>query len=249
MLTSREEVRSNEVMTENAKILVVDDESNILDVVELYLLREGYRVIRAADGATALRLYAEQKPDLVVLDVMLPQVNGLEMLNRLRQQADQTPVIMLTAKGQEDDKLAGLEGGADDYMTKPFSPRELVARVKIALRRSQESKRAVPGVGPGDEITTGEGLQINRVARSVHLKGQSVELTAKEFDLLWFLASHPGQVFTREQLLDKVWDYTFFGEMSTVTVHIRRLREKVETDPMRPRHVKTVWGVGYKFEA
>ncbi len=236
-------------MTENQKILVVDDESNILDVLELYLLREGFKVIRAADGATALKLYSENKPDLVILDVMLPQINGFQVLEELRRQASLIPVIMLTAKGQEDDKLAGLEGGADDYMTKPFSPRELVARVKIALRRSQEGKRGGGNLEPGDQLIVGEGLQINRAARSVHIKGQPVELTAKEFDLLWFLASHPGQVFTREQLLDKVWDYTFFGEMSTVTVHIRRLREKFEADPMRPRHIKTVWGVGYKFEA
>lgn len=231
------------------KILVVDDESNILDVVELYLLREGYKVLRAADGATALSLYAEQKPDLVLLDIMLPQIDGMEVLRRLRAQGPQAaPVILLTAKSQEEDKLSGLETGADDYITKPFSPRELVARVKVALRRLQETP-ARPGVASiSEEVLTLEGLRINKTARTAELNGEPVELTAKEFDLLWFLASNPGQVFTREQLLDKVWDYTFFGEMSTVTVHIRRLREKVETDPMRPRHIKTVWGVGYKFE-
>ncbi len=253
MLTTGDNIRLNENMTEAAKILVVDDDSNILDVVELYLLREGYKVIRAADGATALTLYTEHKPDLVVLDVMLPQLQGLEVLSRIRAQANRpggrnTPVILLSAKSQEDDKLAGLEVGADDYITKPFSPREMVARVKVALRRVQESGRGANNVGSNDEILTIEGLYINKTSRSVQVQSKPAELTAKEFDLLWFLASYPGQVFTREQLLDKVWDYTFFGEMSTVTVHIRRLREKIEADPMRPRHIKTVWGVGYKFE-
>ncbi|HEX2912647.1 MAG TPA: response regulator transcription factor [Chloroflexia bacterium] len=252
MLVIDDPVKQNKEM-ENPRILVVDDESNILDVLELYLLREGYKVERASDGNSALKLYHEHKPDLVILDVMLPQVGGMEVLRQIRAQASRpgsriVPVIMLTAKTQEDDKLAGLEGGADDYITKPFSPRELVARVKVALRRVQEAGRVTNVLSPGDEIMTGEGLYINRIARSVQLKDQPVELTAKEFDLLWFLASNPGQVFTREQLLDKVWDYTFFGEMSTVTVHVRRLREKVEIDPVRPRHIKTVWGVGYKFE-
>lgn len=251
MLTYKKETEPNSHMpdqTKPAKILVVDDESNILDVVELYLLREGYKVLRAADGPTALSIYADQKPDLVILDVMLPQIDGLEVLKRLRAQGPMAaPVIMLTAKSQEEDKLTGLEGGADDYITKPFSPRELVARVKVALRRLQETP-ARPGSSSSEEVLTLEGLRINKSARTIELEGKPVELTAKEFDLLWFLASNPGQVFTREQLLDKVWDYTFFGEMSTVTVHIRRLREKVETDPMRPRHIKTVWGVGYKFE-
>jgi two-component system response regulator ResD len=253
MLAVKDTIKHNDDMVDNSKILVVDDDSNILDVVELYLLREGFKVVRAADGATALALYAEHKPDLVVLDVMLPQVEGLDVLRRIRAQAARpggkiTPVILLTAKSQEDDKLAGLEYGADDYITKPFSPREMVARVKVALRRVQESARGAANPGSSDEILTIEGLYINKTARSVQLQDKPVELTAKEFDLLWFLASNPGQVFTREQLLDKVWDYTFFGEMSTVTVHIRRLREKVEVDPMRPRHIKTVWGVGYKFE-
>lgn len=239
---------------ENPKILVVDDESNILDVLELYLLREGYKVVRASDGTNALKLFEQHKPDLVVLDVMLPQLDGLQVLKRIRAQAAQpgaknVPVIMLTAKGQEEDKLVGLEGGADDYVTKPFSPRELVARVKVALRRVQEINRVAAAQAiPGEEILTEGGLYINKTARSVKLNDKMVDLTAKEFDLLWFLATNPGQVFTREQLLDKVWDYSFFGEMSTVTVHVRRLREKVESDPMRPRHIKTVWGVGYKFE-
>ncbi len=253
MLAVNNEISHNKDMTEQgktAKILVVDDESNILDVIELYLLREGFKVLRAADGQTALSLYAEHKPDLVILDVMLPQLDGFEVLKRLRAQGTTAaPVIMLTAKSQEEDKLTGLEGGADDYITKPFSPREMVARVKIALRRAQETNATRPAAATNqEEILTLGGLWINKNSRSVTLESKSVELTAKEFDLLWFLASNPGQVFTREQLLDKVWDYSFFGEMSTVTVHVRRLREKVEIDPMRPRHIKTVWGVGYKFE-
>ncbi len=248
MVALEQAIPHNEFMTEGARILVVDDESNILDVLELYLLREGFRVTRAADGQAALQLYTAELPDLVILDLMLPRVEGLKVLQHIRQQTALVPVILLTAKGQEDDKLAGFAGGADDYVTKPFSPRELVARVKVALRRSQETQKGNGRSASKDEVITLEGLYVNRTARRVELKGVAVELTAKEFDLLWFLANNPGQVFSREQLLDKVWDYSFFGEMSTVTVHIRRLREKVEVDPMRPRHVKTVWGVGYKFE-
>ncbi len=235
------------------KILVADDESNILDVVELYLLREGFKVIRATDGTTALALYTAEKPDLVLLDVMLPKMDGMEVLRRLRAQPELTvPIILLTSKSQEEDKLTGLESGADDYITKPFSPRELVARVKVALRRVQEQQSRTPsGTGrlnkDNEEVLNVEGLHVSKTSRLVEVVGKPVELTAKEFDLLWFLASNPNQVFTRDQLLDKVWDYSYFGEMSTVTVHIRRLREKIEADPMRPRYIKTVWGVGYKF--
>lgn len=232
-------------------ILVVDDENNILDVVELYLLREGFKVMRAADGRTGLELYTEHKPDLVVLDRMLPKMDGLEVCRRIRTQSGQlTPIIMLTAKSQEEDKLTGLDGGADDYITKPFSPREFVARVKVALRRVQHGGGwNGAATGAGEETLSLPGLRINRAARVVEVEGKPVELTAKEFDLLWFFASSPGQVFTREQLLDKVWHYSYYGEMSTVTVHIRRLREKIEQDPVRPRYIKTVWGVGYKFES
>jgi two-component system, OmpR family, response regulator VicR len=248
------ENKAEDDMSDAPKILVVDDESNILDVVELYLLREGFRVVRAADGVTALDLFTQQTPDVVVLDIMLPQMDGLEVLQRIRQRANRpTPVILLTAKGQEEDKLAGLDGGADDYLTKPFSPRELVARVKVALRRMQEAQKvstSQPLAPQGqEEALRFEDLYINKTARQVRAYNRPVELTAKEFDLLWFLASNAGQVFSREQLLDKVWDYSFFGEMSTVTVHVRRLREKIEADPMRPRFIKTVWGVGYKFES
>jgi DNA-binding response OmpR family regulator len=223
-----------------ARILVVDDEPNIRDVVVQYLQREGYDTLAAGDGEEAVALAVDA--DLVVLDLMLPKLDGLEVCRQIRGQRD-VPIIMLTAKSEETDKLVGLGMGADDYLTKPFSPRELVARVQAVLRRSQKSPRQ-----PGDIVQVG-GIRINPQLRTVERNGTTLELTAREFDLLHFLASHPGQVFTREQLLDQVWDFTFPGDTSTVTVHIRRLREKVEPDPVRPRYVKTVWGVGYKVEA
>jgi DNA-binding response OmpR family regulator len=222
------------------RILVVDDEPNIREVVVQYLQREGYQTLVAADGEEAVMMAVDA--DLVVLDLMLPKLDGLEACRRIRTQRD-VPVIMLTAKSEETDKLVGLGVGADDYLTKPFSPRELVARVQAVLRRSQQRPLA-----PGEVVQVG-GIRISPQLRTVERNGTAIELTAREFDLLYFLASHPGQVFTREQLLDQVWDFTFPGDTSTVTVHIRRLREKVEPDPVRPRYVKTVWGVGYKVEA
>lgn len=225
------------------KVLVVDDEPQILDVVSKYLTREGFQISIARDGEGALSAFNANKPDLVVLDLMLPKVDGLEVFKRLRT-LSAVPVIMLTAKGEETDRIVGLELGADDYITKPFSPRELVARVKAVLRR----------VTTGTMLDTGErtlvrgDLRIDPRARSVSVSDKAVELTSKEFDLLWFLASHPGQVFTRTQLLDHVWGYEYYGDSSTVTVHIRRLREKIENDPANPHYLSTVWGVGYKFE-
>jgi DNA-binding response OmpR family regulator len=221
------------------KILVVDDESTIRGVVEQYLRREGYETIVASDGEEALSRAADA--DLIILDLMLPKVDGLEVCRRVRATRD-VPVIMLTAKSEEVDKLIGLGIGADDYVTKPFSPRELVARVQAVMRRVQ----AVPP-RPDDVLLLG-GLRINPRLRSVERDGRTIDLTAREFDLLHFLAAHPGQVFTREQLLDHVWDFHFAGDTSTVTVHVRRLREKIEPDPVRPRYVKTVWGVGYKVD-
>jgi DNA-binding response OmpR family regulator len=223
-----------------ARILVVDDEPNIREVVEQYLRREGYDTISAADGEEAVARAADA--DLVVLDLMLPKLDGIEACRRI-QSARDVPVIMLTAKSEETDKLVGLGIGADDYVTKPFSPRELVARVHAVLRRAQNRSPS-----PGDIVQVGS-LRINPKLRTVERNGEQIELTAREFDLLLFLASNPGQVFTREQLLDQVWDYHFPGDTSTVTVHVRRLREKVEPDPVRPQYVKTVWGVGYKVEA
>ena len=224
------------------RILVVDDEPTVTEVVERYLVREGYEVASAADGADGLRLAREWGPNLVVLDLMLPLVDGLEVCRQLRRET-QVPIIMLTARGEETDRVVGLEMGADDYLVKPFSPRELVARVKAVLRRVD----AAPVQLPGDAIRF-QGIVIDPQGRRVTVGGDDVNLTAKEFDLLRFLAANHGQVFTRSQLMDQVWDFTFAADSSTVTVHIRRLREKVEANPMRPRYIKTVWGVGYKFE-
>ncbi|MFD3165912.1 response regulator [Herpetosiphon sp. NSE202] len=228
-----------------ANILVVDDEPNIREVVGLYLRREGHSVIEASDGEEALRLARQQPPDLVVLDLMLPKVTGLEVCRRL--QSDQrTPVIMLTAKSEENDRIIGLGVGADDYVVKPFSPRELVARVEAVLRRVQPQ----PDAPPPDERTIELGaLRIDPRTRDVQVAGKSISLTAREFDLLYFLARHRERVFTRDQLMELVWGYTFSADTSTVTVHIRRLREKIEDDPTAPRYLQTVWGVGYKLSA
>jgi two-component system, OmpR family, response regulator VicR len=230
--------------TDELTILVVDDEPNILEVVSAYLRRELYNVVTATDGEAALKQFAETSPDLIVLDVMLPRLDGLEVCRRVRATSN-TPIIMLTARSDEMDKLVGLGIGADDYLTKPFSPRELVARIKAVLRRSLAVAPPEPGA---DDTLKFPGLKINPRTRAVEMDSGPVELTAKEFDLLYFLARHPQEVFTRTQLLDQVWDYSYYGDTSTVTVHVRRLREKIEPDPMRPRYVKTVWGVGYKFD-
>jgi DNA-binding response OmpR family regulator len=224
------------------KILVVDDEPSISEVVTIYLQRAGYQVTVARDGQAALEAIERQPPDLVVLDLMLPKVDGLEITRRLRAQGD-TPIIMLTARREESDRITGLETGADDYVVKPFSPQELVSRVKAVLRRTR-------GSAPGDteRAIEFEGLRIDPKTHLVIVKGKEESLTAKEFDLLWLLARHPRQVFSREQLLDLVWGMTEYVDPSTVTVHMRRLREKIESDPSNPRHLQTVWGVGYKFE-
>ncbi len=224
------------------RILVVDDEPMVTEVVERYLVRDGFEVSTAADGDKALALAQTWVPDLIVLDLMLPGKDGLEVCRTLRK-GGPVPIIMLTARGEEADRIVGLEIGADDYMVKPFSPRELVARIKAVLRRTAGSEDAA-----GSDLLRFQGLVINPRTRNVEVNGETVALTAKEFDLLYFLAAHTGQVFSREQLMNHVWDYTFAGDSSTVTVHVRRLREKIEPDPIRPRYVKTVWGVGYKFE-
>lgn len=224
-------------------ILVVDDEPTIVEVVELYLRREGFKVLTAFDGKAALDVVERQRPDLIVLDLMLPGLNGLDVLRQLRSNSAM-PVIMLTARGEETDRVVGLELGADDYVTKPFSNRELVARIKAVLRRVQP---ATPDQTAAHILTVG-GLRLDIAARSVTMNEQVINLTAREFDLLTFLMRHPGQVFTREQLLDNVWGYTFASDMSTVTVHIRRLREKIERDPTNPTLLQTVWGIGYKLD-
>jgi DNA-binding response OmpR family regulator len=226
-------------------ILIVDDEPTIVEVVGLYLQREGFRVVTATDGNTALTAVEQQRPDLVVLDLMLPGLGGLEVTRRLRANGA-LPIIMLTARGEETDRVVGLELGADDYVTKPFSARELVARVKAVLRRSH-SAAASPEPASSGVLAVG-GLRLDPAARSVTIEGQPINLTVREFDLLQFLMQNPGQVFTREQLLDNVWGYTFASDMGTVTVHIRRLREKIEPDPAKPVFLQTIWGVGYKLE-
>jgi DNA-binding response OmpR family regulator len=234
----------NERGTESpvAKILVVDDEPNIREVVSLYLRRDGHSVSTAADGEEALRLYRQAEPDLVVLDLMLPKVSGIEVCRRI-QSDKRVPVIMLTAKGEEEDRIIGLGIGADDYVVKPFSPRELVARVEAVLRRASETH-----IGTSQERVLVFGdLRIDPNVREVTVRDVPVTLTAREFDLLHHMASHPKRVFTRDQLMETVWDYAFAGDTSTVTVHIRRLREKIEPDPARPHYLQTVWGVGYRF--
>lgn len=228
---------------DGTRILVVDDEPMVAEVVERYLQREGFAVTVAREGREALRLATTDSHDLVVLDLMLPGIDGLEICRQLRRTSE-VPIIMLTARGEETDRIVGLEVGADDYLVKPFSPRELVARIKAVLRRSSERSE---GADKGSVLKF-DGLRLDPKTRQVEVNGQTPSLTAKEFDLLYFLSSHPEQVFSREQLLNDVWDYTFAGDASTVTVHIRRLREKIEADAVHPRFIKTVWGVGYKFE-
>ncbi|MGI8595798.1 MAG: response regulator transcription factor [Thermoleophilaceae bacterium] len=223
-----------------ASVLVVDDEPTITDVVSRYLERAGYVAHTAGDGREALRVAAERHPDLVVLDLMLPGLGGLEVLRVLRQRGG-TAVILLTAKGEQTDRIVGLRLGADDYVVKPFSPAELVARVDAVLRRVDTS------AGPEPPIAF-DGLRIDPTARQVSVDGAEVNLTLREYDLLLFLARHPGQAFSREQLMDAVWDFSFYTDTSTVTVHVRRLRAKIESDPARPRRLHTVWGVGYRFQ-
>jgi len=224
-------------------ILIVEDEPSIAEVTKLYLQRAGYGVTMLADGQEALAFLARETPDLVVLDLMLPGVDGLEITRWLRVRSD-VPIIMLTARREETDRVLGFEMGADDYVVKPFSPRELVSRVRAVLRRTQGAS-AVSGP---DEVLSFEELAIDPNTRQVLVKGREANLTAREFDLLYLLARHPRQVFNRDRLLDLVWGVNEYIDPSTVTVHVRRLREKVEIDPSHPRHILTVWGVGYKFE-
>ena len=229
-------------------ILLVDDEATIRDVVRRYLEIDGYRVIEAEDGAQALDLLRDQRPDLILLDIMLPGVDGFTLARTLRQRADyahllgDVPIIMLTSRGSENDRIAGFDLGIDDYIVKPFSPREVTARVRAVLRRSTTDS------GDSQQPLDYGELHIDPLRRSVIVRGQSITLTAKEFDLLWLFARHPQQVLTRDQLLDQVWGYDFYGDESTVTVHIRRLREKIEQDPANPVYIQTLRGVGYKFE-
>jgi DNA-binding response OmpR family regulator len=220
-------------------VLVVDNEEIVRDVVVRYLKRDGYRTLEAADGEQALRLLEDDPPALVVLDVMLPHTDGLEICRWIRSRSD-LPIIMLTARGEEADRIVGLELGADDYVTKPFSPRELAVRVRNLLKRASTAPALGASTSFGD-------VELDADAREVRKAGVPLKLTLKEFDLLWFLASHPRRVFSRDQLMESVWGYTSSLDTGTVTVHIRRLREKVEDDPSRPSHLETVWGAGYRF--
>jgi DNA-binding response OmpR family regulator len=221
-------------------ILVVDDEPIVRDVIVRYLTRDGFTTLEAADGEDARRLIETGNPSLVVLDLMLPGVDGLELCRWIRSRSD-LPVIMLTARGEETDRIVGLELGADDYVTKPFSPRELSARVKTVLRRSHATAVTAERLEFGDVV-------LDAASREVTKGGQAVALTAREFDLLWFLVSHPRRVFSRDLLMDRVWGYSAALDTGTVTVHMRRLREKLEDEPAAPRHLQTVWGVGYRFD-
>ena len=223
-------------------ILIVEDEPSIAEVVSLYLRRASYSVLVAQDGLIAQDLLKRRLPDLVILDIMLPKLDGFELVRWLRDQND-VPVIFLTSRRNETDRIAGLEMGADDYVVKPFSPQELVSRVRAVLRRVRSGSQS-----SSEQLLEYVDLTIDPKSRLVSVQGQAVSLTAKEFDLLWILARNPRQVFTRDQLLEKVWGLSDYIDPSTVTVHVRRLREKIEMDPSNPSRILTVWGVGYKFE-
>jgi two-component system, OmpR family, response regulator ResD len=229
-------------MDAEARVLVVDDEPMVRDVLSRYLEQSGFEVEAASDGERALAAFAARPPDLVLLDLMLPRLDGFEVFRRIRARND-SPVIMITARGHTTDRIAGLEIGADDYVSKPFSPAEVVARVRSVLRRSSARDRAADR-----ETLRFDGIELDGPSRQVRVDGKRVALTRKEFDLLHLLASNPGVVLDRFRILDEVWDVAFQGDPATVTVHIRRLREKIERDPSEPRRLVTVWGVGYRFE-
>ncbi len=229
----------------NATVLVVDDEPTIVEIVGRYMERAGYETYEAGDGPEALRQAELHRPDLVVLDVMLPGIDGIEVMRRLHERpGPRTAVILLTARGEESDRLVGLRDGADDYVVKPFSPAELVARVGAVLRRVNPPDREEPEEPP---IEHGP-LRVEPSTRRAFLDGAEISLTQREFDLLAFLAARPGRVFSRDQLMESVWEYPFYNDTSTVTVHIRRLRAKLGDDPAEPRFIETVWGVGYRFK-
>jgi DNA-binding response OmpR family regulator len=220
-----------------ATVLVVDDERNIVELTRLYLTNDGYTVLSAQDGLEALEIIREEHPDLVVLDIMLPKLDGWELCRRVRQGGNDVPIIMLTARGEDVDRVVGLELGADDYVVKPFNPRELVARVKAVLRRSTGETRA-------PKVLRLRNLEIDRERREARVAGHEIRLRAKEFDLLLAFAEHPGFVFSRDQLLDRVWGYGFAGGTRTVDVHVARLRDKL---PGSGVSIETIWGIGYKL--
>jgi DNA-binding response OmpR family regulator len=222
-----------------ANVLIVDDEAIVRDVVSRYLIRDGFTILQAADGESARQILERETPALVVLDVMLPGIDGLTLCRWIRDRSD-VPVILLTARGEESDRIVGLELGADDYVTKPFSPRELAVRVRAVLRRTAA---APTSAGP---VLIG-ALVIDPRSREVTKDGEGLRLTIKEFDLLWLLASSPNRVFSRDVLMRRVWGYEASIDTGTLTVHVRRLREKIEDDPSQPRHLETVWGAGYRL--
>lgn len=229
-------------MEKKQKVLIVEDEKNIVDILRFNLRKEGYDTLEAFDGVTGLRLALEESPDLILLDLMLPEMNGFEVCKLLRDKGKNTPVLIITAREEEKDKILGLDLGADDYITKPFDTKELVARVKAVLRRTQ---------GPEEEKTdtlSFPGLTVSLSQYECHYEGKLIEMPPKELEVLYFLASHANQVFTREQLLEQVWGFDFFGDSRTVDVHIKRLREKLPECEKYGWMIRTVWGVGYKFE-
>jgi len=228
------------------KLLIVEDEKSIIDILSFNLKREGYETIEAMDGETGLELARSDNPDLILLDVMLPKLDGFEVYRKLRQEGATTPVIMLTAREEESDKILGLEIGADDYITKPFSMRELLARIKANIRRSKMEESASGTSREGDQIVAGD-LRIDLGRLEVFKSGKPVDLTQREFELIKFLASAPNKVFSREELMEKVWNYDYYGDIRTVDVTIRRLREKIEDDPANPRYIITRRGAGYMF--
>jgi two-component system response regulator ResD len=229
-------------MTAMAQVLVVEDDDTVANVVVGYLQRGGHAATRVADGQAALDSVAEAAPDIIVLDLMLPGVDGLEVCRQVRKDLPNLPVVMLTALSEPDDRILGLELGADDYVTKPFSPRELMLRIESVLRRTAAQET------PAQRTTLVAGaITVDTAARRVTKHGQELALTVRELDLLSFLLANPGQAFSREQLMKQVWGWTF-GDQSTVTVHVRRLREKVEDDPTNPTLIQTVWGIGYRLE-
>ena len=225
-------------------ILIVEDEPSIAEVVSLYLQRAGFQTRHAPDGRKAMALVEEQTPELAIIDIMLPEIDGLSLTRWLRDRSN-LPIILLTARRGEADRIAGLEMGADDYVVKPFSPQELVSRVRAVLRRTEREN----GQADTAQSLHFDKLDIDPRSRTVTLNGKEITLTAREFDMLYLLASHPRQVFTRPQLLERIWGATEYIDAGTVTVHVRRLREKIEADPSSPTRILTVWGVGYKFEA
>ncbi len=230
---------------ENTKVLIVDDERNICEIIRLYVEKEGLKTLCAYDGDEAVKLFNRENPDIVLLDIMLPKKDGWQVCREIRSTSN-IPIIMLTAKGELFDKVLGLELGADDYMVKPFEPKELVARIKAVLRRCDFGQEGEQDAQSGLNF---DGLTINRETYEVYLDDNRLELPPKEFELLYFLAQNPNKVFTRDQLLNEIWGYEFFGDSRTVDVHIKRIREKIETDgKVRNWQLKTVWGVGYKFE-